>query len=93
MVGVLQGKDERFVWKGRSYSSLDSLRSASSIAAHSIFADPLLAEDGFRLTAESPGINSGHPTEPVEDGRKDLDGEIRLQGPRIDIGPDEIPES
>ena len=84
------GENERFVWKGKSYSSLDSLRSAAGIARNSLFADPALAEDGFHLTVESPAIDAGHPETPSKEEWKDIDGQPRIQKARIDIGVHEF---
>jgi hypothetical protein len=85
-----KGGDERFVWKGRSYSSMDSLRSGTGIARNSQFADPALADDGFHLTSESPAIDAGHPETPLDGEWGDIGGNLRLQGARIDIGVHEF---
>ncbi len=53
--------------------------------------DPLLAEDGYHLTADSPCINAGDPTGDYS-GQFDIDGEDRVTAARVDIGADEFTE-
>lgn len=85
-----KGKDERFVWKGKNYATLESLQTGAGIAAHSQFADPALAGDGFHLAPESPAIDAGHPETPAAAEWKDIDGNPRVHGERIDLGVHEV---
>ncbi len=51
-------------------------------------ADPRLRSDGH-LMADSPCINAGDPAYAAAGGETDFDGEARIAGGRVDIGPDE----
>jgi predicted outer membrane repeat protein len=51
--------------------------------------DPLLICDGVHVQAGSPCVEAGDPATDVT-GLPDFDGEPRLAGERVDIGPDEF---
>ncbi len=54
----------------------------------SVGSAPLLAPDGYHLSAGSPCINAGDPTGGYS-RQTDIDGEPRVMGGRVDIGADE----
>ncbi len=83
------GEADRFVWSGKGHRRFAGYVEASGLDGRSRWADPKLAGDGIHLGAGSPAIDAGDPnTGPGEDAR-DLDGEPRVTGAAIDIGPDE----
>lgn len=51
--------------------------------------DPQFMPDGYHLTSNSPCINAGDPTGNYS-GQKDIDGQARVIGGRVDIGADEF---
>jgi cysteine-rich repeat protein len=82
----------RFVWNGTEYAGFAAYRAATGQDAHSLFADPGLANPGagdFHLTVSSPAIDAGDPAFVADPGETDLDGGARVLGPRVDIGADE----
>jgi cysteine-rich repeat protein/parallel beta-helix repeat protein len=82
----------RFVWNGAETGSLAAHRAASGAAAHSLFADPLLADPDagdVHLGAGSPARDAGDPAFVAAPGETDVDGGARVNGPRVDAGADE----
>ena len=82
----------RFVWNGTEYAGFAAYRAATGQDAHSLFADPGLANPGggdFHLSGSSPAIDAGDPAFVADPGETDLDGGARVLGPRVDIGADE----
>ena len=78
----------RFVWNGTEYAGFAAYRAATGQDAHSLFADPLLANPGagdFHLTGSSPAIDAGDPAFVADPGETDLDGGARVLGPRVDM--------
>ena len=77
---------------GVTYTGWQAYRTATGQDSHSRFADPDLrrpARGDLHLRARSPAIDAGLPVRPQEVGRRDIDGQPRVQGPRIDVGADE----
>jgi hypothetical protein len=83
------GGEPRFVWSGETYGTFESYRDATGLDRRSNRVDPKLAADGFHLEAGSPAIDAGDPDSKPAEGATDIDGEPRIKGGRIDIGPDE----
>ncbi|MGV8040463.1 MAG: right-handed parallel beta-helix repeat-containing protein [Thermoanaerobaculaceae bacterium] len=81
-----------FVWQDEEYPAFEAFRAASGQDAHSLFADPLLADPGLpdlHLRAGSPAVDAGDPAFAPAEGERDLDGEPRVCGGRVDLGADE----
>jgi hypothetical protein len=77
---------------GVTYTGWQNYRNATGQDAHSRYADPELrrpARGDLHLRAGSPAIDAGLTVRPRWVGRRDIDGQHRVQGPRIDIGADE----
>ncbi|MCB1061513.1 MAG: right-handed parallel beta-helix repeat-containing protein [Verrucomicrobiae bacterium] len=83
------GEEDRFVWSGKAYQTFAAYQEGARLDGRSRWADPKLADDGIHLTPGSPAIDAGDPKTLPEEGAKDIDGEPRLTGTGIDIGPDE----
>ena len=82
----------KFTWNGTEYTGFAAYRMATGQDAHSIFADPLLVSPGTgnaHLGAGSPAVNAGDPAFAAAPGEVDLDGQPRVNGPRVDCGADE----
>jgi len=62
---------------------------AGTFGSGCINSDPMLAPDGYHLLAGSPCINSGSP-EIDYSTQTDIDGEPRVMGSAVDMGPDEF---
>lgn len=81
-----------FTWNGTPYTGFAAYRSGTGQDAHSTFADPLLvspATGDAHVGAGSPAINAGDPAFTAAPGEVDLDGQPRVNGPRVDCGADE----
>lgn len=77
---------------GVTYTGWQAYRSATGQDPHSRFADPRLrhpAAGDLHLRAGSPAIDAGLAVSPRWVGHRDIDGQPRVQGHRIDIGADE----
>jgi hypothetical protein len=77
---------------GVTYTGWRAYRTATGQDAHSRYADPRLrrpARGDLHLRAGSPAIDAGLAIAPRWVGRRDIDGQPRVQGARIDIGADE----
>jgi hypothetical protein len=77
---------------GVTYTGWQAYRTATGQDSHSRFADPALrrpAQGDLHLRGRSPAIDAGLPVRPHEVGRRDIDGQPRVQGPKIDVGADE----
>lgn len=82
----------RFTWGGALLAGLDAFRVAGAQDTESLFANPLLLRPGkadAHILSTSPAINAGDPAYVAVAGEGDIDGQSRLQGPRVDIGADE----
>jgi len=84
--------DGSFGVLGVTYHGWQAYRTATGEDTHSRFVDPELRRPttgDLHLRRGSPAIDSGLPERPRDVGRRDVDGQPRVQGPRIDIGADE----
>jgi len=82
-----------FIWNGTTYVGLSAYTNATGQDRRSLFADPLLLDpvnSNFHLAATSPAIDKGDPSYLYRSGDKDMDGQSRIMGGRIEMGPDEI---
>jgi hypothetical protein len=79
----------RFVWGGKEYPTFEAYSDATGLDRRSYPVDPKLAADGFHLSDGSPAINAGDPETKIAEGDKDIDGEPRKKGDRVDLGVDE----
>jgi hypothetical protein len=78
---------------GTTYTGWQAYRSATGQDAHSRYAAPRLRhpERGdLHLRPGSPAIDAGLAVSPRWVGRRDVDGQRRVQHGRIDIGADEL---
>lgn len=81
-----------FVWQNTAYSGFAAYQAGTGQDAHSVFGNPLLADApnaDFHIGASSPAVNQGDVSFVPGAGEVDLDGEPRVNGPRVDIGADE----
>jgi cysteine-rich repeat protein len=83
-----------FTWQNTFYAGFAAYQAGSGQDANSGFGDPLYVDAGggdFHLTAPgSPAINAGDPAFVPAPSEVDLDGGTRVNGPRVDIGADEV---
>lgn len=79
-----------FVWEGKSHSGFARFRDSTGLGRGSYRVDPRLAEDGLHLAPDSPLIDAGNAEVKFPEGALDLDGEPRVRGAAVDIGPDEV---
>ena len=87
---VPPGTAPRWQWKGVGYPSLAAWRRATGNDGHSLYANPQLVSTtppNLHLRAMSPAIDRGQWLAAA--GRREIDGEPRRRGLRIDIGADE----
>lgn len=83
-----------FVWQNTSYTGFAAYQAGSGQDTHSVFADPLFADApnaDFHVAATSPAVNQGDPAFVPGAGEVDVDGTQRVDGPRVDLGADEVP--
>jgi hypothetical protein len=81
-----------FGLQGVTYTGWRAYRSATGEDVHSRYADPRLrhpARGDLHLRAGSPAIDAGLAVSPRWVGHRDIDGQQRVQGSRIDVGADE----
>jgi hypothetical protein len=77
---------------GTTYTGWEAYRNASGQDAHSRYVDPRLrhpARGDLHLRPGSPAVDAGLPVSARWVGHRDIDGQRRVQGTRIDIGADE----
>jgi hypothetical protein len=77
---------------GATYTGWRAYRTATGQDAHSRYAAPRLrhpARGDLHIRAASPAVDAGLPVSARWVGHRDIDGQPRLQGARIDIGADE----
>jgi hypothetical protein len=77
---------------GTTYTGWKSYRGATGQDAHSRYADPRLrhpARGDLHLRPGSPAVDAGLAVGARWVGHRDVDGQRRVQGARIDIGADE----
>ena len=79
--------DDRFVWKGRAFDSLQAFQKAIGEDAHSSWGDPQWSQ---AMPHDSPCINAGDPGYRPAAGVVDAVGRQRVLGGRVDIGPLEV---
>ena len=81
-----------FGLQGVTYTGWRAYRSATGEDVHSRYADPRLrhpARGDLHLRAGSPAIDAGLAVSPRWVGHRDIDGQQRVQGSRVDVGADE----
>lgn len=89
-------EDGEFSLGDDTFDGFADWRAGSGHDAHSIAADPLLADpDGgdFHLAPSSPAVDRGNPAYVPAPGETDLDGETRRAGVAVDLGADEAAAS
>ncbi len=83
----------RYFWNGQLYIGFGNYQAATGQDSQSVFSDPEFvdaAHEDFHLNANSPAIDHGDPNYSPDSSEKDLDGDLRLIGTRVDIGADEV---
>lgn len=83
----------RFTLGRRRLSGFEAYRGASGQDAGSLWGNPLLARparNDVRIAPDSPAVNAGDPAFVLGLGELDFESQARLQGPRVDIGADEV---
>ncbi len=83
-----------FGWPGSTYLGLPAFQAGTGLDAHSGFDDPKFVAatiplPDLHLTAGSPAIGAGDPAFVPASGEKDIDGQNRVSGGRVDVGADE----
>ena len=80
-------------WNNQKQIGFDSWRSASGQDSSAVFADPRFMSStaplDLHLQPESPAIDRGDPAFVPAASEKDIDGENRVKGGRVNIGADE----
>ena len=83
-----------FTWQNTFYQGFAAYQAGSGEDANSLFGDPLFVDAGngdLHVTGPgSPAINAGDPAFVPDPNEVDLDGGARVNGPRVDIGADEV---
>ncbi|QMU30032.1 T9SS type A sorting domain-containing protein [Adhaeribacter radiodurans] len=79
---------------GKDYNSLASFKTGTGLEANGHYANPIfvtttLPNPNLHLSSNSLAINSGDPNYIPVIRERDIDGELRLQSSRIDVGADE----
>ncbi len=81
-----------YIWKNVEYTSFSAYKIASGQDANSVFGNPLFANVAtfdVHLQAGSPAIDAGDPARIILADEKDLYGNARMSGTKIDIGASE----
>jgi len=77
------------------YYGASTTSSGSFTDGNAVFKNPLLVAppSNMHISANSPAIDAGIILQDAEYGNKDIDGENRIVGGKIDIGADEFSQS
>jgi hypothetical protein len=81
------------VWQNTSYTGFAAYKAGTGQDAHSLFSNPLFADApnaDFHVAPTSPAVNQGDPSFVAGTGEVDIDQTPRLDGPRVDMGADEV---
>lgn len=77
-------------WDGKGFATLAAFADSTGLGHRAYPVDPMLAADGVHLSPGSPAIDAGDPRlDASGEIVRDLDGEERIQGAAVDLGPDE----
>ncbi len=83
----------KFVWNSQLYIGFGNYQNATGQDAESIFDNPAFtdaAQGDFHLETNSPAIDRGDSAYQPDSTEKDMDGDSRRVGSRVDIGADEL---
>ncbi len=83
----------KFIWRSSTYFGLPAFRSGSGQEANGQFVNPSFVDavnHDFHIDSDSPAWDAGDPNRITDPAERDMDGEPRLSGARVDIGADEI---
>ena len=82
-----------FRWNGAYYTGFASYQSATGQDAHSLFDNPDFANAAaanFHISGSSPAVDLGDPAFVPAVDERDMDGQTRVEGSRVDAGADEV---
>lgn len=88
--------DSAWQWLNAERMGFTNYQQATGQDSHSLFGDPLFANTelrDFHLTQDSPAIDTGDPLFQPALGETDFEGDVRVNGPRVDLGADERTET
>lgn len=82
-------------WNNTTRTGFAAWKSASAQDSHSLFADPKFVSTStatlnLHLRLDSPAIDAGEPGFVAASGETDGDAALRVTGPRVDVGADEL---
>lgn len=84
----------RWSWNGRVQTGFAAWRSSSGQDGAALFAPPrfksMSTPPDLHLDVNSPAVNAGDPAVAPGRGERDIDGELRVSGNRVDMGADEL---